>query len=139
MVAVRVVPEPEILALQELPTLTAFAVEIVAVQPFTLELPLLLTVISAVKPPPQSLTLTEQPRSPPPEPPLEELELLEDEFEELDEDELEELLLLDELELLEEELLEEELPPPPSQEIPPGLNSPWLLQVSSPIQLEPFS
>ena len=96
----------EIFALQALPTLTELPVLKFTDQPFLLELLLLVTVKLATKPPPQSFTLTEHPRLPPP-PPLDELELL-DELDELEEELLE---LLDEL--LDELLLEElELPPP---------------------------
>ena len=128
MVAVNDVPEPEIFALHELPTLTEFAVPIFIDQPLTLELPLLVTVKLAVKPPPQSLTLTAQPR--PPLPPLDELELL-DELEELEEleDELEDEEL-EELELLEDE-------PPQLPTAPPSPY--WSLQVLIPIQLWLFS
>lgn len=120
-------------ALQELPTLIEFAVPIFIDQPFTLELPLLVTMKFAVKPLPQSLTLTAHPSSP--LPPLEELELLdeleEDELDELEDDELEELED-DELEELDElELLEDEPP-----QLPSGPPSPyWSLQVLIPMQL----
>ena len=99
LVAVNEVPElGEKFAPHELPIETEFAVEIFADHPLTLELPLLVTVKLETKPPPQSFTLTEQPRLPPPVLPLDELELL-----------LEELELDDELELLEELLDELEL------------------------------